>query len=263
MGSATRGAIAQSVQTLNAQSKIDIATGEQLLAAALVVDRSPQLGAALADDTADAANRKSIVDAVFSGYGAAARTVLETVVTERWSSEQDVVAGIEELGIRAMAASAPKTVSIEDELFAFSRAVSSDSELELALGSKLGMIDGKVSIIRALLDGKASRQTVAILEALIVRPQGRRIGELIRFATSIVADQANLAVATVTVARPLGDAQLTHLVDALTQQYGTTIRVQQVVDPSIVGGIRVQIGDDVTDGSIARRIADLRLRLVG
>jgi F-type H+-transporting ATPase subunit delta len=39
--------------------------------------------------------------------------------------------------------------------------------------------------------------------------------------------------------------------------------VQQVVDPSIIGGIRVQIGDDVTDGSIARRIADLRLRLVG
>ncbi len=266
MGSATRGALARSVQTLNAQAKVDFTAGEQLFAAALVVERTPQLAAALADDTVEASNRKSIVDAVFAGYGPVARAVLETVVTERWSSEEDVVSGIEELGIRATAVSAvtsgaPTSVSIEDELFAFSRAVASDADLELALGSKLGPVDGKVSLVHALLDGKASRQTVAILEALIVRPQGRRIGELIRFATSIVADQANLAVATVTVTRPLAAAQLIRLATALSGQYGRDIRVQQVVDPSIVGGIRVQVGDDVTDGSVARRLADLRLRL--
>ncbi|HEY4266904.1 MAG TPA: F0F1 ATP synthase subunit delta [Galbitalea sp.] len=263
MGSATRGALAHSVQALNAQAKVDITAGEQLFAAALVVDGSQQLAAAIADDTAEASNRKSIVDAVFAGYGPVARAVLETISTERWSNEADVISGIEELGIRAMATSAPKSVSIEDELFAFSRAVASDPELELALGSKLGMIDGKVSIIHALLDGKASKQTVAILEALIVRPQGRRIGELIRFATAVVADQANLAVATVTVAQPLTAAQLTRLTAALTAQYGRDIRMQQVIDPSIVGGIRVQVGDDVTDGSVARRLADLRLRLAG
>ncbi|MCU1597071.1 MAG: F-type H+-transporting ATPase subunit delta [Actinomycetota bacterium] len=261
MGSATRGALARAVATLNAQAKVDLATGEQLFAASLVLDGSPQLAAALADDTAEDANRKGIVAAVFAKYGTAARSVIETLSTERWSSEDDLIAGMEELGIRAVAESAPKSLSIEDELFAFVNAVTSDSELELALGSKLGTVEGKISIIHALLDGKASAQTIAILTALVAQPRGRRIGELIRYATSIVADQSNLIVANVTVARPIEAKQLDRLVAALTEQYGRAMRVQQVVDPSIVGGIRVQIGDDVIDGSIANRIADLRLRL--
>jgi F-type H+-transporting ATPase subunit delta len=263
MGSATREALANAIASLNAQAKIDLATGEQLFAAALVVDGSPQLAAALADDTAEVSDRKGIVDAIFAKYTPAARNVLETLATDRWSSESDLIAAIQELGIRATAESAPKTVSIEDELFAFSQAAGSDADLELALGSKRGTVEGKTSIIHALLDGKASAQTVAILDAAVAQPGGRRIGELIRYVTSIVADQSNLAVATVTVARPIEPTQFTRLVAALSGQYSRPIRVQQVVDPSILGGMRVQIGDDVIDGGIANRIADLRLRIAG
>jgi F-type H+-transporting ATPase subunit delta len=262
MGSATREALAKAVATLNAQAKVDLVTGEQLFATALLLDGSPQLAAALSDDTAADADRKGIVDQLFAKYTVAARTVLETLSTARWSSESDLIAGIEELAIRAVAESAPKSLSIEDELFAFAQTVRSNAELELALGSRLGKVDGKVSLVHALLDGKGSKQTIAVLGALIAQPRGRRIGELIRYATSIVADQANLSVATVTVARPVDAKQLTRLVAALTEQNGRAVRVQQVVDPSIVGGIRVQIGDEVIDGSISSRIADLRLRLV-
>jgi F-type H+-transporting ATPase subunit delta len=262
MGSATREALAKAVVTLNAQAKVDLATGEQLFAAALLVDGSPQLAAALSDDTALESDRKGIVDQLFAKYTVAARSVLETLSTARWSSESDLIAGIEELAIRAVAESAPKTTSIEDELFSFARTVSSNSELELALGSRLGAADGKVSLIHALLDGKASEQSIAILGALVAQPRGRRIGELIRYATSIVADQANLSIATVTVARAVDAKQLSRLVDALSEQNGRPVRVQQVVDPSIVGGMRVQIGDEVIDGSVSSRLADLRLRLV-
>ena len=261
MGSATRESVSTAIAALTAQGALDAATGEQLLQAALVVEGSPHLRAALADDAADPADRRSIVNAVFGAYTKAARSVLETLATSRWSSPDDLVGGIEHVGIRAVAASAPATVSISDELFAFSTAVSSSSELELALGSKLGTAEGKTALVRQLLGKKASAQTVAILSALIAQPRGRRIAELVRYASTIVAEQAGSTIATVTVASALSSAQLTRLGKALAAQHGGTIRINEVVDPGIIGGMRVQIGDEVIDGTIANRIADLRLRL--
>jgi F-type H+-transporting ATPase subunit delta len=261
MGSATREAVAAAVAALTAQGGVELATGEQLLAASLVLDGAPHLRAALSNDTADVSDRVSIVRAVFGKYGAAAKAVLETLASQRWSSEEDLVAGVEQIGIRALAASAPKGVSIDDELFAFSSAVTSNSELELALGSKLGSTEGKISLISSLVDGKASKQTVAILKALVTQPRGRRIAELIRYAATIVAEESGHSIATITVATPLTAAQTTRLAAALSAQYDTSIRINQIVDPTILGGMRVQIGDKVIDGSIASRIADLRLRL--
>lgn len=261
MGSATRESISAATAVLGAQAKVDLATGEQLLAAALVVDQEARLRTALADDAADPADRTSIVKAVFGKYTPAATAVLEALVTSRWSSADDLVVGIEQLGIRAVAASAPKTVSINDELFVLSTAVSSNAELELALGSKLGSSDGKISLVDSLLDGKASKQTIAILGALLAQPRGRRMGELVRYAAGIVAEQAGFTIATVTVASPLSAAQATRLEKALSKQYDSSVRINQIIDPSILGGMRVQIGDEVIDGTISHRLTDLRLRL--
>jgi F-type H+-transporting ATPase subunit delta len=261
MGSATREALAVGAAVLDKQGTVSLAAGEQLLAASLVVAGSPQLRSALADDTAEVSDKKSIVDAVFGAYTPVAKTVLESLVSHRWSSGRDLVAGIEELGIRAVAASAPKTVSIDAEIFAFAAAVSTNAELELALGSKLGAVEGRVSLVESLLGGKASKQTVAIVAALIAQPRGRRIGELLRYGATIVAEQAGVAIATITVAAPLAKAQLTRLEKALTAQYNKEIRINEVVDSKVLGGMRVQVGDEVIDGTISNRISDLRLQL--
>jgi F-type H+-transporting ATPase subunit delta len=261
MGSATRESVSSAIAVLDAQAKLDAATGEQLLQAALVVEGSPHLRAALADDSADEADRTSIVNAVFGAYTTAAKTVLVALATSRWSNADDLVGGIEHVGIRAVAASAPAGVSLSDELFAFSTAVSSSSELELALGSKLGAAEGRTALVKQLLGKKASAQTVTILSALIAQPRGRRIAEIVRYASTIVAEQAGSTIATVTVAASLTAEQLTRLEKALSAQHGGTIRINEVVDPSIIGGMRVQIGDEIIDGTIANRIADLRLRL--
>jgi F-type H+-transporting ATPase subunit delta len=261
MGSATREAISAATATLDAQRTVDLATGEQLLAAALVVNDSHELRNALADDTAADKDRKALSDAVFGGYTASAKAVLESIATQRWSGEDDLVAGIEELGIRALAASADKELSIDDELFEFGMAIASNSELELALGSKLGGADGKISLIESLLKRKASPQTLAILKALVAQPRGRRIAELIRYAATIVADQSGLGIATVTVASALDESQRTRLATTLAKHYDRDIRINEIVDPKVLGGMRVQVGSDVIDGTISNRIADLRLRL--
>ena len=262
MGSATREALASAVAALTAlPGKADLTTGEQLLEASRHLASSPQLRAALADNSEDGSDKKGIIGALFGSYSSSAKKVLQAAVDARWSNEDDLVAGIEELGVRAIAESASGDIDIEGELFAFERAVRSDSDLELAVGSKLGSAEAKVELVRSLLKGKASAQTIEILSQLVQQSRGRRIGELLRFATSVVADQSGLAIATVTSAHPIGEAQLERLSTGLARQYGKALRINQVIDPAVIGGLRVQIGDDVIDGSVATRIHDLRLQL--
>lgn len=263
MGSATREALAKAKSALGKLGGKDgLALGEQLFEAGRVIGESAQLRSALADPSAAAKDKAAVIGAIFTGIGAPARDLLAEIVSNRWSSQDDLLAGIEEIGIRAVAGSAGKDAPIEAELFAFGAAVSSNAELELAVGSKLGSTESKSALVHTLLKGKASAQTVAIVDQLVQQPRGRRIGELIRTAAALVADQANLAVATVISAAPISEAQLERLRVGLSKSAGRDLQLNLVIDPSIIGGLRVQIGDDVIDGSVATRLTDLRLQLV-
>ena len=86
---------------------------------------------------------------------------------------------------------------------------------------------------------------------------------MLRHAASVVADQRGYDVATVTSAVPLTDDQLARLEQSLGVTAGRRIRFDSIVDPSVLGGVRVQIGDDVIDGSVASRLNDLRQKLAG
>lgn len=260
MGSATRQALGASTAALSSIGTADTATGEQLLAAGRVIGDSAPLLVALADPSAAAADKVAIIDSVFSSTTPATRSLLATIASNRWSSEHDLLAAVEELGFRVLARSA-KGSRIEDELFAFGQIVGTDPDLELAVSSKLGSGADKSALVRRLLTGKASEQTVAIVDHLVQQPRGRRIAALLRQAASIVVDEAGLAVATVTSATPIDDKQLGRIAAALSKANGRDVRINHVVDRSIVGGIRVQIGDEVIDGSVATKLNDLRLQL--
>jgi len=108
-----------------------------------------------------------------------------------------------------------------------------------------------------------SAATAAIVRHLVQSPRGRRIGELLRSAADLVADANGRIVATVTSAAPLSAAHEKKLVQTLTARYERTPILNVVIDDRILGGLRVQVGDEVVDGTIASRLADLRLQLAG
>lgn len=262
MGSATREALAAARKALAAVDPKDgLAIGGQLFEAARVIGASAALRSALADPSAAAADKATVIEELFSSIGIPARNLLSAIVANRWSGQGDLLAGIEEVAIRAIAASAPDSASIEDELFAFGTAVSSDSGLELAVGSKLGSPSAKSALVHSLLGSKASKQTLAIVDHLVQQPRGRRIAELLRTASSIVADEAGLAVATVFTAKPVSAQQLDRLRASLAKAYGRDLKLNVVIEATIVGGLRVQVGDDVIDGSVSNRLTELTLQL--
>jgi len=262
MGSATTQALATTTAELTAAKVSDLSVARELFAAAREIADSAQLSGALSSWGAPAAARAQVASAVFAGFSAPTVRLLTSAVSQRWSSAEDLISGIEELAIRAVALGAP-TTDVEGELFQVARTVAANPELELALGSRLGDAAAKGALIEKLLGGRASEATVLITSQLVQQPRERRVRYLLNRALKLVADQRGNAVATVRVANVLDAAQQDRLAAALSARYGTDVTLNVVIDPTVIGGARVEIGDDVIDATVSSRINDLRQRLAG
>ncbi|GGH49158.1 F0F1 ATP synthase subunit delta [Microbacterium album] len=260
MGSATTQALAAQTDALSAAT-VDLDTARELFAAARAVAGSPALSGALTDASAAPEARSALVARVFGSLSPTAQSLLSTTAAQRWSSQGDLLDGIEELAIRAAAKA--EQDDLEGELFRVSRIVAENPELELALGSRLGDGAAKGALMESLLGSRASAGTTLVVSSLVQQSRGRRVRGLLSRAIRIVSSQRGRMVATVTTATPLSPAQTERLAAALSRSYGGDVTINPVVDPAVVGGVRVQIADDVIDGSIASRLADARQKLAG
>lgn len=262
MGSATTQALATTEKALDATKIGDLSVAQELFVAARTISESSQLGGALSAWGVTGEARAGIAGQVFAAFQPATVSLLKTAVAERWSSLEDLIAGVEALAIRSAAIASPSD-DVEGELFQVARTVAANPELELALGSRLGDSSAKGALIETLLKGRASEATTLIVSSLVQQPRERRVRTLLSRALRLVADQRGRTVATVYAATALDAAQLDRLGSALSARYGAQVTVNLVVDPTVVGGVRVEIGDDVIDATVSSRLNDLRQRLAG
>ena len=262
MGSATTQSLKASTAALDAATGLDLGVARELFAAARALGDASQLSGALSDAMAPDGARAKVVTDVFGRLSPVTVSLLQTIAAQRWSSSDDLVTGVEELAIRATAVAVPRD-DIDAELFAVARAVAANPELELALGSRLGDATAKGALVEKILAGRASEATTLIVSSLVQQSRDRRVRTLLSRALRIVADQRGRTVATVHAAAPLSTDQLTRLQNTLGARYGAEVALNVVVDPAVVGGVRVEIGDDVIDATVSSRLSDLRQRLAG
>lgn len=259
MGSATKHALRSLKSEVDRSAGATLSTGAQLFDAVDTIVKQPQLRSTLADASADAAAKRGVVERIFGGrVDARVVELLASASGQRWSNESEFALGLQELGVRAVSQFSASHDTISQELQGFVDVVSKNPELELTLGSKLSDPEGKRRIIDRVFGGRLSEATLTILRHLVMLPAGRRIRRLVDWAQEIVADQASRQVATVTVAKPIDDAQLQRLQSGLTRRFGRPVSIAQVVDPSVIGGLRVQFGDDVIDDTVLSKLGHLR-----
>ena len=153
MGSATTQALATTTAELKAAKVSDLTVARELFAAAREIAESAQLSGALSSWGAPAAARAQVARTVFAGFGATSVQLVASAVSQRWSSTEDLIAGIEELAIRAAAIGAPDA-DIEGELFQVARTVAANPELELALNGRTTLALDRRGHITLVLDGQ-------------------------------------------------------------------------------------------------------------
>lgn len=260
MSSATRASFEAVQSASNAALTPLAAEAREVLSAARLIETNGQLQNALTDAVANEDARAALAERVFAQLSTTARQVVTSAARGRWSKPVDIVEALEAVGIQLLAKSGDAR-QIGNELMQFATTVASAPELELALSDQRATGEAKASIVEKLLSSKAQEQTVSILTHLVRSPRGRRIRTLLQAAQKSVAEATGESLATVTTARELPAAQLTRLAEGLQRRYGRSLRLTQVIDPTIIGGLRVTVGDDVIDGTIRSKYNDLRLKL--
>jgi F-type H+-transporting ATPase subunit delta len=147
---------------------------------------------------------------------------------------------------------------VEDELFRFSQTLQGNDELRDALTDARIPAARRQQIVEDLLGGKASSTTVALVSMVVGTGRARELPSIIERLVEMSAAEANKEVAEVRSAVPLTDHQRDRLAKALEDATGKRVEIKVVVDPSVLGGIVAQVGDTVIDGSVRRRLDQLK-----
>jgi F-type H+-transporting ATPase subunit delta len=236
------------------------ALAEDLFGVTGALDSSVSLRRALVDPSRDETAKRGLVVGLFGPrMSASATDLLKILVSQRWADDQDLGDATESLAVEAVVASAElggRLDGVEDDLFRFGRVVAADSGLRDALSAEGGDDDAKVALVEALLEGKAAPEAIVLVLQAAVSPRGRRFGRVLDHYLAIAAVRREQLTATVTAAFPLDDVQVQRLTQALSRIYGRAVQINVVLDPAVVGGVRVQVGDEVVDGTILRRLQE-------
>ncbi len=233
------------------------ALAAEIFAVADLLGGTARLRNALADPTAGEDRRRELATGLFgSRISATATAIAAESAVLKWGGGSALVAAIERAGVRVLLGHAQRSArldAVEDELFRFSRAVVADPALRQALDDRTAPVALRQQLVRDLLAGKADDTTIALAERATASG-GRSIEATIADYLKLAAAVRQRAVASVTVARPLSDEQRDRLQAALERQLGRPVNLQVLVDPDVLGGGRVQIGDEVIEGTIAGRL---------
>jgi F-type H+-transporting ATPase subunit delta len=152
---------------------------------------------------------------------------------------------------------------VSDELYQFANALDEHTELRDRLTDIAVPVEDKLGIIAELLAEKAHPQTVAALLYVIQAGRARLLPEIAEAVAERAAERSDRVLAEVRVAKPLDDDRRQRMAEALERATGKKIDMKVVVDPDLMGGVSVRVGDTVIDGSVARRLDELKARLVG
>jgi F-type H+-transporting ATPase subunit delta len=185
-------------------------------------------------------------------------------VRSRWSRSRDLVDVLEELANVADLTAAQRNGTldeVEDELFRFARIVVSSTGLRSALTDGAAPASSKSELLHRLLGGRAKPVTERLVTRLVTAPRGRSLESGLESLSRLAAERRDRMVAIVTSAVPLSDPQKQRLGAALAKLYGRPMHLNLDVDPEVVGGLRVQVGDEVINGSIADRLEDATRRM--
>jgi F-type H+-transporting ATPase subunit delta len=271
-GAASRESLAAATEALDElvdrSTAADLATlADQLASVTTVLDREASLRRTLADPAAEPDRRQALFDRLFGDQlDVRALELLRPLVRERWSSSRDLADAVETLSRRAALGVAERSGTlddVEDELFRFGRILDAEPRLRQTLEDRLAPIERRLELLDRLIGDRVDPTTRRLLEQAVTAPRGHNLERSVSELVELAAARRERYVAYVTAPDPLTEAQETRLSDALARIYGRQVSLQIAVDPTLLGGLVVKVHDEVIDGSVLSRLAELRHRLAG
>ncbi|MFC7677179.1 F0F1 ATP synthase subunit B/delta [Mycolicibacterium sp. GCM10028919] len=240
---------------------------DELASVATLLQNEPTLKKHFAEPTDDESAKVRLAERLLSGkVGDPTLTLVRTAVSQRWSAADDLVDGIEHsarLALLKRAEAAGEVDEVENQLFRFGRVLDSEPRLSSILSDYTAPVDGRIQLLDKLITGGSdvNATAAALLKQTVRLLRGERADEAVTDLAELAVARRGEVVAQVVAAAELSDAQRTRLTEVLSRIYGHPVAVQVTVDPELLGGLSIAVGDEVIDGSIASRLAAAQTQL--
>lgn len=272
MRSASRDALTAVVERFTSMaaslSADELSTlADELTAVDKLLLREPILARHLAEATGETAAKQQMLQKLLgTRVGANALEVLNTAVSVRWSKTPDLVEAIEHVARLALLTRADRENQAEEvaeQLFRFGRILDSQPRLASLLGDYSQSGEQRVALLRSVLGQAAGTNSTAsaLLAQTVELLRGDRADEAVGELAELAVAHRGEVVAEVGAAAELSDAQRRRLTEVLTRIYHHPVSVQLTVDPDLLGGLVVAVGDEVIDGTLSSRLAAAETKL--
>jgi F-type H+-transporting ATPase subunit delta len=241
--------------------------GDDLVAVAKLLDRETVVTRYLTVPSEDAVAKVRLVERLLTGkVGDPALALMTTAVSARWSSATDLIDAVELAARQALLLRAERdgqVDEVEDQLFRFSRILDAQPRLDALLSDDNKPAESRVGLLRNVIERGSGANPIAavLLTQTVELLRGQAAREAVLELAHIAVARHGEVVAHVGAAAELGDAQRDRLNGVLSRIYGHPVTVQLHIDPALLGGLTISVGDEVIDGSLSSRLAAAKAQL--
>lgn len=234
---------------------------DELASVAKLLLSETALNKHLAEPADDNAPKVRLLERLLSDkVSATTLDLLRTAVSNRWSTESNLIDAVEHtarLALLKRAEIAGEVDEVEEQLFRFGRVLDAEPRLSALLSDYTTPAEGRAALLDKALTGRpgVNQTAAALLSQTVGLLRGERADEAVIDLAELAVSRRGEVVAHVSAAAELSDAQRTRLTEVLSRIYGRPVSVQLHVDPELLGGLSITVGDEVIDGSIASRLA--------
>lgn len=240
--------------------------GNELFTITKVLDDSIQLERALTDPSRPVAGKVAVLKELL-GDNAHPMTmeIMTDLVSRRWSRARDIANAVEDFGVDAMmyyADATDATLQVSIELSELHSALLNLPVVRAKLYDYQATSEARVKLFREVFSGKTlNKVTMRLAEHATCNLRRRRYLETIQWLINKFSRHMGESMVTVTTATPLKKEQIKRLVEVYSAKVGRQVHINSVVDPTVLGGMRIQVGDEVTDNTVVAQLQNLHRKV--
>ena len=240
--------------------------GNELFTITKVLDDSIQLERALTDPSRPVADKVAVLKELLGDNShPMTMEIMTDLVSRRWSRARDIANAVEDFGVDAMmyyADATDATLQVSIELSELHSALLNLPVVRAKLYDYQATSEARVKLFREVFSGKTlNKVTMRLAEHATCNLRRRRYLETIQWLINKFSRHMGESMVTVTTATPLKKEQIKRLVEVYSAKVGRQVHINSVVDPTVLGGMRIQVGDEVTDNTVVAQLQNLHRKV--
>ncbi|WP_065435960.1 F0F1 ATP synthase subunit delta [Bifidobacterium longum] len=240
--------------------------GNELFTITKVLDDSIQLERALTDPSRPVADKVAVLTELLGdNVHPMTMEIMTDLVSRHWSRARDIANAVEDFGVDAMmyyADATGATLQVSVELSELHSALLNLPVVRAKLYDYQATSEARVKLFHEVFSGKTlNKVTMRLAEHATCNLRRRRYLETIQWMINKLSRHMGESMVTVTTATPLKKEQIKRLVEVYSAKVGRQVHINSVVDPTVLGGMRIQVGDEVTDSTVVAQLQNLHRKV--